>query len=42
MMKLGNETLSIGGFVAQILTQEGKFMLLFPVSYNVGNEFTGA
>ncbi|ERG93838.1 MAG: hypothetical protein J07HQW2_00272, partial [Haloquadratum walsbyi J07HQW2] len=27
----GNETLSIGGFGAQILTQEGTFMLLFPV-----------
>jgi hypothetical protein len=31
MEKVGNETLSIGGFVAQILIQEGKFMLSVPV-----------
>jgi hypothetical protein len=31
MVKLGNEHPSIGDFDAQILTQESKFMLLFPV-----------
>jgi hypothetical protein len=31
MGKLGNEMLSIGGFVAQILIQESKFMLSVPV-----------
>jgi hypothetical protein len=36
MVKVGNETLSTDGFVAQILTQEGKFMLLFPELYIVG------
>jgi len=41
MVKVGNETLSIGEFSPKFMSQSVNSWVLFPVLYNVGTKLNG-